>query len=379
MTVMPAPVRSTAHRRGLDATAVMSELERLHGTLRAGEPFPSQRELMGRLDASERIVRGALDELHRQGKIIRRLGRGGSVVAERPEPNAHHVNGAAHPTRHSAARHLEQRSILAICEPDAGIFDQAMRTLASQAKSFQAVVHCQFMWSGEADRFAVPPLGDEPLSFVLFRRQFLPLAERLHAAGHRVVFVGTPYADASPEVSSVHGDQEHGGYLAAKHLLELGHRRIGFHFTGDFHCLRRWVGCRRAMEDFRGGGLEISHEILDLGMAEVWKHQPQLVRSYFARADAPTCMVAWNDTEAVRLLTLLLNSGIRVPEDVSLIGYDNLDMGAEIHPSLSTVDGVLETQIQSALRLLTQPKAGLHHVVVTPTLVPRQSTAPPRR
>ena len=66
-------------------------------------------------------------------------------------------------------------------------------------------------------------------------------------------------------------------------------------------------------------------------------------------------MVVWNDHEAVRLATVLSRAGVRVPEQVSLVGYDNLPESSLIYPLLTTIDQAIGQQLRLALRLLTQP------------------------
>jgi LacI family transcriptional regulator len=79
------------------------------------------------------------------------------------------------------------------------------------------------------------------------------------------------------------------------------------------------------------------------------------------------------------MLTLLQRAGLRVPEDISLIGYDNLTRSAAVYPPLTTIDGALDQQIQAALRLLTQtdPPSKTRSIIVLPTLIRRESTAAP--
>ena len=79
------------------------------------------------------------------------------------------------------------------------------------------------------------------------------------------------------------------------------------------------------------------------------------------------------------MLSLLSYVGIRVPQDVSIIGYDNLPEGQRVHPLLSTVDTAVEQQLQVAVKLLAQPAppSPSHTIVVLPTLLQRESTLPP--
>jgi DNA-binding LacI/PurR family transcriptional regulator len=383
----------------MSATQVLKKLEQLHGSLQVGQQFPSYRELTRRLNASERAVARALDELSRQGKIVKRLGRGGSVVAD--PGHAVHRNGNtpyAEPGECTLAPVAsDSRTVIAITEPDGNIFDQAMQLLMKQAKSAKLAVACLLVNHSEAAQFAVPSVAEGPRRYLVFRRENLPLAERLREAGHHVVLIGTPFTDVTPEVPVVAGDQEHGGYLAMKHLLELGHRRIAIHkledsafdysYSRDYVKVPRFVGYQHALDEAREEGRDIQLRFLGAeyggefhGQVAEWGRNPDKVRDYFSSPDAPTAIASWNDDMAIRLLSQLQRAGIRVPEDVSLVGYDNQARGAWMHPSLTTVDGVVDQQIRTALRLLTQPQAPAksHSVVVLPALVPRESTAPPQ-
>ena len=77
---------------------------------------------------------------------------------------------------------------------------------------------------------------------------------------------------------------------------------------------------------------------------------------------------------------MLSRAGVRVPEQVSLVGYDNLPESSLIYPQLTTIDQAIGQQLRLALRLLTHPvpPPPSQTVLVTPTLIPRGSSAPPR-
>ncbi len=115
-------------------------------------------------------------------------------------------------------------------------------------------------------------------SFIVFRQHFLPLAERLQAEGHKVVFVGSTFLGINAGVPSVFGDQEQGDYLAVKHLLDLGHRRIAFHFPDYYKCVRRWRGGHRAIEGGKDNGFDVQEELLDWSIVSEWKQQSHEVK-----------------------------------------------------------------------------------------------------
>lgn len=392
-----AGAKTSRRPHKMDTESVLRELEQLRDSLQVGEQFPSHRELVRRIDAPERSISWALEELARQGKIIKRLGRGGCIVANPADTSLQ--NGSAllvEPNRNAlGAVASDNRTVIAITEPDGNIFDHVMQLLMKQAKSAKLEVACQLVNHSESARFVVPPITEGARRYLVIRRANLPLAERLHEAGHRVVLVGTPFTDTTTEVPLVSGDQEHGGYLAVKHLLELGHRRIALHllkdvefdFSRDYVKVPRFVGYQHAIDEAREEGLNIQLQSLSAeyggefhGQVIEWGRNPDKVREYFSRLDAPTAIASWNDDMAIRLLSQLQHAGIRVPEDVSLVGYDNLAPSASMHPSLTTVDGVLDQQIRAALRFLTQPQAPAKNpsVVVLPALVRRESTVAPR-
>jgi len=94
---------------------------------------------------------------------------------------------------------------------------------------------------------------------------------------------------------------------------------------------------------------------------------------------APTGITVWNDHEAAKLLAILTRAGIRVPEEVSLIGYDNVPESNRVYPALTTIDAGIPQLIRVAVDMLTGavPPQRSRSVMVLPTLVVRDSTAPP--
>lgn len=356
-------------------TQVLRSLEAFCAALQPGDVVPPRAELMRRFGASERAVRWALDELRRQGKILQRRGAGTFVA----EPN---VPPPTRPVLPSAM--TDSRTVVAIAEPDHAVFERAMNLLFRHVAAADLSLACRLV-DPDTESLPIPRpeesgSGNHPLGYVMLGRVLLPLAEQFHAAGNRTVLVGTPFAQTTPNVPTVQGDQEIGGYLATRHLLELGHRHIAYYGYSDVALTRRWRGHQAALAEARKRGVTVQDRVLFLQEYERWCRAPQEARAYFSGPEAPTGIVAWNDHEAVLLLSLLSYVGVRVPDDVSLVGYDNLPEGQRVHPPLTTVEGAIEQQLQAALSLLTRPLAPSpsHTVVVLPTLIARDSTAPPR-
>jgi DNA-binding LacI/PurR family transcriptional regulator/DNA-binding transcriptional regulator YhcF (GntR family) len=349
------------------AGQVRDALERLCDELGPGGRIPVRAELMRRFDASERSVLRALDDLHRMGRIDRRVGAGTFVRSAQPIPAISAPVG----------RTVEPQTVVAIAEPDNSFFAYGMQQLYRYAETARLSLIGRMVDSQALDRLDLAQLG-APLGFIILRRSLAPLAEQLQAMGQRVVMIGSMHAGVEAGFPCIHGDHEHGAYLATNHLIESGHRRIAFALGGDdIRQSLRWLGHQQAITEARRSGLTIHETILDWDDYNRFVADTTETAAFFRRADAPTGIVAWNDHEALRLLTVLLNAGIRVPTDVSLIGYDNLPEGERVAPRLTTIDQSLGTQLRIALRLLAQsaPLTPHQQVLTVPTLILRASTA----
>jgi DNA-binding LacI/PurR family transcriptional regulator len=125
-------------------------------------------------------------------------------------------------------------------------------------------------------------------------------------------------------------DDVHGGELAAAHLLAKGHRRIGFvgdlptnpfGFTSSEH---RRQGLQRAL---RQAGIEPDPELERLGPYGLDEARP-LAEALLRRDDPPTAIFAASDMQAIGVLQAAEALGLRVPQDVAVIGFDDIDMAA---------------------------------------------------
>ena len=171
-----------------------------------------------------------------------------------------------------------------------------------------------------------------------------------------------------------------GGMAAAAHLVQLGHRRVA-HVGGPSRLL-----CSRARLDGHRAGLEAAGLALD----------PELVREGDFRqasglraaqelldlADPPTAVFAASDQMALGVYEAVRRRGLRVPEDLSVVGFDDLELATWASPPLTTVRQPLAEMGGTAARTLLELADGREvphpRVELATTLVVRDSTAPPR-
>ena len=186
-----------------------------------------------------------------------------------------------------------------------------------------------------------------------------------------VVFLDRPVKGQA----SVASNNYLGGRLAAEHLLALGHTHIGV-LIGD----AKVSNIRSRMEGFvaalteDGVRLEppyICYNPQDLSLGE-------RAAELMCLPEPPTAIFATNDIVAVGAWRTLLAQGLRIPEDVSLIGFDNIEMGQLLLPPLTTVAQDISKLSACAAELLLNPSGNpvAERCIVTPHLIARGSTAP---
>ncbi len=176
---------------------------------------------------------------------------------------------------------------------------------------------------------------------------------------------------------TVDSDNFAGAVLATKYLLGLGHRRIGF-LGGrqDLESARlREAGFRRAMAD--------AGAAVDEALVRVGGYRPETAaapaRELLRHAERPTAVFATNDLSAIATMEVARALGLAVPDDLSVIGFDNVPESALASPPLTTINQPLQRMGAEALRLLVDLIEGVErdpHVRLPTELVERASCRP---
>ena len=171
-----------------------------------------------------------------------------------------------------------------------------------------------------------------------------------------VVDAHAPAVEGLPHVV---GDDIAGGELATGHLLELGHRRIAylgdefdnpFGFTSSRH---RFTGYERAMA---AAGLEVRTDHVVLGAHSRYEAR-ELALRLLSLPDRPTAIFAASDTQALGVISAAHEAGLRVPDDLSVVGYDDIEIADFVN--LTTVrQGLFESgRIGAEMLLCGDPGA----------------------
>ena len=203
----------------------------------------------------------------------------------------------------------------------------------------------------------------------------------LRTLGLPIVSVDIAYPELP--LDSVTSANLSGAYMAVSYLIQCGHREIGF--VGPVHTAQsvyeRWCGYQQALlhhhiplsPGFSITGEADRFELIDTDAA---------LEPYLDRVQSfPTAWFCAGDCTAVSLVKLLIRRGLRVPEDISVIGFDDIAVAQLLTPSLTTmtVNRKLmgKLAVERLLEISKNPHSNPVNISLPPTLMVRESVAPP--
>jgi DNA-binding LacI/PurR family transcriptional regulator len=201
--------------------------------------------------------------------------------------------------------------------------------------------------------------------------------ERLVEEGARIVFVNGALNTLS--VPSIAVDERGAGELATQHLIDLGHRRIGYVAGPDYYLPTRQKGAGREAA-LRAAGIDPDGLVMHSKDFTVGDGREAL-RALLDMASPPSGVICSSDLMAIGVLQEATAAGLRVPEDLSVVGFDGIEAAAWTSPPLTTVEQpieeIAETAVTALRTLIVEPEKPLPDYSFRPKLAVRASTAPP--
>lgn len=314
------------------------------------------------------VARGSVDGPIRVGEDTRR--RVEEVIAELGyRPNA-------------AARALKtsRTGMLGLVVPDLTnpLFPQIARAAQLRAeRAGLALATWDTDNTAHREHAALEAMLDRQLDGAILVTEFLTVDDLGPAVDGGMLIAATDHRLDAPGVDLVSEDLVAGALGAVNHLLALGHRRIA-HLAGERHstvAAGRLKGYLAALELF---GIGRDDDLIIDGPFTRSAGESG-ARRLLALAEPPTAIFAANDAIAIGALHELADGGVRVPEDVAVVGVDNTPEAAVVRPGLTTMD-VHPTEVGEALvdallgrRESVHRRAPLRRMV-TPSLIRRGST-----
>ncbi|WP_433362378.1 LacI family DNA-binding transcriptional regulator [Actinoplanes sp. CA-142083] len=221
----------------------------------------------------------------------------------------------------------------------------------------------------------------QPVGVVLIACR-LPEADRkrLRSRDIRIVAID-PAGTPAPDIPSIGSADWKGGYLATRHLIDLGHRRIGI-ITGPADMMAsaaRQSGYTAALE---AAGIPIEPSLIRPGQ---FHHADGLAEglTLLSRPDRPTAIFASSDLYALGVYEAARSLGIDIPDQLSVVGYDDLRIAQWAGPPLTTVHVPLARMAQDAVHMIQrlggEPELSSSRTDIETTLVIRASTTVPTK
>jgi DNA-binding LacI/PurR family transcriptional regulator len=286
-------------------------------------------------------------------------------------------------------REPASRGMIGLLVPELGnsifpAFAQAMERRAAEAG--YATILCNTAGSALREAQYVHMLVERRVDAMIFIssevtdvRSEHPHYLRLREEGARLVFVNGSYD--SLEVPSVGVDERAAGRLATEHLLELGHRRVGF-VAGDEHSLPTREKAEGRLQALAGAGIApdglVAHATFSV---DGGRHALQALLA--APSGPPTGVICSSDLMAIGVLIEAADQGVAVPDDLSVVGFDGIDAASWTTPALTTIEqpiaDIARTAVGAVKSLIDEPGRRLPDFVFRPRLRVRASTTPPRR
>ncbi|HVK06027.1 MAG TPA: LacI family DNA-binding transcriptional regulator [Armatimonadaceae bacterium] len=258
-------------------------------------------------------------------------------------------------------------------DPDApgGVYYKDL-TVALAAAAFEAGLNPLLMSEEPRRHISLADLSDRRVDgvIVVSKANSETFVEEAASAGVPCVTINRDVGEWRVQTDNVRG-----GRLAVEHLVGLGHRRIAYLAYDDPSSVpgrQRRDGYVAALAD--AGLRPVPAEPLHF-------QDPDAVRAALRDASGPTAVCCFNDELAVWLLNRCREEGVRVPDDLSVVGFDNNVLAVTARPRLTTVRSPLAELARTALSLFEQQQRGgappPAPVLVEPDLVVRDSTAAP--
>lgn len=223
-------------------------------------------------------------------------------------------------------------------------------------------------------------VGDKVDGWLIGALQRPALVHFLKTSKIPAIYAGSAM-DTSGLLSQVRGDDSQGGYLVARHLIALGHRRIAWI---DYQPDSAWKvpmgeGIQRALWEGRTKSLAapVEHHLGDPGLLR------EIVEKLLRMKSRPTALLIRGDTIAYQVVQHLEALGVRVPQDMSVTGYDGLELGAVVQPSITTIIAprrqIGQIAVRRLLEILVDPETPPATTVLPVELKVRESTGPAPR
>ncbi len=262
-------------------------------------------------------------------------------------------------------------------------FPQIVKGVEDAAlKDGYSVVFCNFDEEIEKESLYFQMFENRWVDGIIFSgvtgdKQETNYIEEIQKKGIPIVFIDRGLEGHFNDVVMI--DNDEATYKGTKYLLDLGHRRIGF-INGPAGIRifdKRLQGYKKALQNH---GIELDESLIVEG-EQSSKTAESAVRQFLAQT-LPTAIFTTSDLVAIAVLRAVQKSGLKVPEDISVMGFDDIPLASLVNPSLTTIVQPIQEIGREAFKLLAdrieRKDSPKRKIVLDTELVVRESTAKPK-
>ena len=342
----------------------------LDGRLSAGTRLPTDEELAALYQISRDSVRQALAMLSNEGLIERVQGRGTFVsqLPSNPGPVAQQKQKQIGLVLNRTQRTQLTMNLLVGVEQAAKSHGYNVSFTYVEGEQEQQARDIARLRANHVSGIVIWPMGDTTYDASIQQLQAdhipLVLMDR-YFPGLAIDYVGS--------------DNTGGGYRATEHLLILGHRRIGFVFAREetlqtTSVYERWQGYRKALQKY-----EVPYDetlvVPDFRQTQVGTYEGLV--ELLQRPDRPDAIFAVNDYVALDVMQAAKAIHLRIPEDLAVVGFDDMEFAARVNPPLTTtVQQFVDIGLRAGTLLISRIEGNVgpaKHIELPTNLIIRES------
>lgn len=329
----------------------------LSGRIKTGEKIPSEHELAKKWNVNRWTVNKAINQLVNEGLLYRKKGDGTyvsglkrRVITKNIGVLVYHIES---PFCSSLVRGIEEKA------SELGYNLILCNTFGKEEK-IKDIIN-SFIVKNKVDGIICPP-------------------ENINSSFSDFPVVVVPQVDKEKfkNFNYVITDDEDGSYKAIKYLIKLGHKKIGFLTPKNWSetaLLHRWNGYKKAMKE---NNLDIDKKLIIETKGPDFKDGWVSIDKIIEKINLFTAIFCVNDSLAIGVLKGLREKGIKVPDDISIVGFDNIPLSSHPDIQLTTVEQPVYRIGEKAVEILIENIEGKCkkpvHIILPTKLVIRKTT-----
>jgi len=303
------------------------------------EKLPSESELVRQFKISRHTVRHAFSELENEGWIYREQGKG-TFCAYRGRKKEKKIAVLTTYISNYIFPYIIRGIEETLCELEYSF------SIASTGNDKRKEEECmKRILEQDISGLIVEPTKSAKLN--INHKYFQELTNR----NIPYIFLHATYDDLEPAYIIM--NDERGGFMATEYLLKLGHKDIaGIFLSDDMQGVQRQAGFIAALKKY---GVPVNNELIgNYTTEQMFTYPYQFTKKLLQKKSRPTAVFCYNDQIAIQVIEAIRKSNLKIPRDISLVGYDNSNLATATEIKLTTINHPKEEMGQRVASMIVE-------------------------